>query len=130
MCTRHNEKNWGPFHRCEKHNLILLKLLVYFFIYANVICIYTARFKVVKLYTNITRMYLLKVLWYHLLGTVHQLSILQWSPDGGKFECICECAWVWGTYVVHHFNGTELRCAPPSCDVHLWLNYVFLISRT
>ncbi len=28
------------------------------------------------------------------------------------------CCWVCGTYVVHHFNGTEVRCAPLTCGVH------------
>ena len=26
--------------------------------------------------------------------------------------------WVCGTYVVHHFNGLELPCAPSTCIVH------------
>ena len=26
--------------------------------------------------------------------------------------------WLCGTYVVHHFNGTELCCAPSTCVVH------------
>ncbi len=27
----------------------------------------------------------------------------------------CLAAWVHGSYVVHHFNGTQLRCAPSTC---------------
>ena len=36
-----------------------------------------------------------------------------------KLRCWCTCLWVCGTYVVYHFNGTELHCAPTSI-VHHW----------
>ena len=35
-----------------------------------------------------------------------------------SFPSVCLCVWVCGTYFVHHFNGTELCCAPPTCNVH------------
>ncbi len=28
------------------------------------------------------------------------------------------CVWICGSYAVHHFNGTELCCAPLTCIVH------------
>ncbi len=31
---------------------------------------------------------------------------------------LCLSVWVCGSYVVHHLNGTGLRCAPPTCVVH------------
>ena len=33
---------------------------------------------------------------------------------------VCLCIWVCETYVVHHFVGTGLCCAPPTCIVHHW----------
>ncbi len=32
---------------------------------------------------------------------------------------VCVSVWVSETYVVHHFMGAGLRCAPPACIVHL-----------
>ncbi len=32
--------------------------------------------------------------------------------------CVHLCIWVCVTYIVHHFNGTELSCAPSTCIVH------------
>ena len=37
------------------------------------------------------------------------------------YECMCELTGgICGTYVVHHFNGIELRLAPSTCIVHHW----------
>ncbi len=36
------------------------------------------------------------------------------SGQGNRIGPVCLCFWVCGTFVVHHFNGTELRC---ECDV-------------
>ena len=37
----------------------------------------------------------------------------------GPFVCLCVCpCWVCGSYIVHHFNGTEFCCAPSTCVVH------------
>ncbi len=34
-----------------------------------------------------------------------------------RFLSVCLSVWVCETYIVHHFVGTALRCAPPTCVV-------------
>ena len=40
--------------------------------------------------------------------------------ESGWFVCLSvhECVWACETYLVHHYNGPELLCGPPSCTVH------------
>ncbi len=40
------------------------------------------------------------------------------SGGGNRIGPVCLSVWVCETYVVHHFLGTGLHCAPPICVVH------------
>ena len=46
------------------------------------------------------------------------------SGRGNRIGPVCLCVlsiWVLGTYVVHHCNGTVLRCAPLTCvSLSVW----------
>ncbi len=33
-------------------------------------------------------------------------------------QSVCAFVWVCGTYIVHHYKGTELNCAPFTCILH------------
>ena len=48
------------------------------------------------------------------------LLILVIFTSASAFEVIelVPSVWVCETYVVHYLNGTELHCAPLTCDVH------------
>ncbi len=47
--------------------------------------------------------------------------LYQLQPWCARFQCCrSSCVWLCGTYVtvVHHFNSTDLPCAPSTCIVH------------
>ncbi len=72
--------------------------------------------------------------WFSLISSriliKHPIEIFQFweSEDGGHGPillvispvCVSVCVWVCGAYVVQHFNGTELHCAPSTCRVYHW----------
>ncbi len=43
-------------------------------------------------------------------------SCIMVSVRGNRISPICVClgVWVCESYIVHHLNGTGLRCAPPT----------------
>ena len=58
------------------------------------------------------------------MNVVHDSTVMLLLPPMSLVEVIesvvsvCVSVCICGTYVVHHFDGTELRCAPLTCVVH------------
>ena len=56
------------------------------------------------------------VLFWWCLTYIFHINVI-W-PGIIAFASVPVCVWVCGSYIVHHLNGTELCCAPPTCTVH------------
>ncbi len=54
----------------------------------------------------------MQIFHVHCIFLLHPASVVEVTES---VSSVCLSAWVCGSYLVRHFVGTELLCAPPTC---------------